>query len=310
MSSNNGMLPDGGVRRGGLSQSMHNGNSLNRPNGYNQAPQPPLGASRSNRRPTFQGQHNSHRRPRTSRFHCSDIRLEQAPRKVGWRLFLSRRMRDQMISKLEINNNHQVNSPDQANNIIRKDNQQQKNTHNHSQPRTTAKTETMGSFYTLELDYRDELWNSLQLKMPKYKGCESWVMPFPTTSSISFGDLAVFGYTKTSNYLDSRFVRLVFRTRLYDQDQELGKELSLTPSNPSIDLDDPRFRVAMVDAWWKLISWMGKLMKGNHVNLLELLKGEVEQELRQKQARSAIMEELVVSDMVGQIDQWVTENQA
>ncbi|KAK6825496.1 hypothetical protein PG987_012990 [Apiospora arundinis] len=180
------------------------------------------------------------------------------------------------------------------------------NSEKETQPRRT-RTVAMGSFYILEPDFRDHLWVSMGLKMPKFSGCESWVLPFPP--KLNFMRLVLFGSNDAVAYLDDRFVRIVFRT-VYDNksNTELSKELLLTPANPSIQLEDPRLHIAMADAWIKLTRWMVLAVQGKPVSLLEFLKQEVKNELKKKLESATVVKEVALADIVQHIDQFVEKN--
>ncbi|KAK6844812.1 hypothetical protein PG995_014922 [Apiospora arundinis] len=166
-----------------------------------------------------------------------------------------------------------------------------------------TKTVPMGSFYILEKALRDDLWDSMNMKMPKFEGCESWVVPFPAT--LDFMQLVLFGFDDTASYIDDRYVRIVLRT-VYDRQnsQEPAKELLLTPSNLSHDLQDARLQNAMVDAWRKLIRWMTRVVREEAVSLLSYLKEDMEKEVKAKLSSSSMMEEVKLSDMVAMIDDY------
>ncbi|KAK7980314.1 hypothetical protein PG989_012771 [Apiospora arundinis] len=142
---------------------------------------------------------------------------------------------------------------------------------------------TMGSFYTLGASDRDELWQTMGLKMQKYPDHESWTIPFP--APLNFNQLVMLGYNESSVYLDERFVRLVYRTHYDSNDNEVARDILLGPPNPSVNLHDLRFQAAMADAWWKVVRWMDRVLGGENINLLHFLKVELKQEFEQKKAR-------------------------
>ncbi|KAK8133630.1 hypothetical protein PG984_005642 [Apiospora sp. TS-2023a] len=144
----------------------------------------------------------------------------------------------------------------------------------------SAKLKQLGGAYYLEQDDRDLLWNSMDLNMSKFSGFETWVVPFPI--NFNFGKLALDDCNNSYEYLDSRYVRLVFRTHLDKDGNELVKEMLLSPANSSLDLNDLRLRHALMEGYWKLSRYLVRLMSGDMVNLAEHLKSELYEEIKQK----------------------------
>ncbi|KAK8077125.1 hypothetical protein PG996_003295 [Apiospora saccharicola] len=151
-----------------------------------------------------------------------------------------------------------------------------------SQVQLTHKIKPWGAFYELERDFRDELWDAMKLKIPKFQGYESWAIPFP--ADLDFMKLAL--GNKSYSYLDERFIRLIFRDHKDADGKIVSHDLLLSPSNPSIDLDDLQFRAALMDAWYKLNKWLAKLMAGEKVPLYLFLHGELEREVKEKLERT------------------------
>lgn len=153
-----------------------------------------------------------------------------------------------------------------------------------TQAEATHKVEPWGSFFELEKDFRDELWDEMKLKIPKFSGYDSWAIPFP--ADLDFSKLAVGGCNYTYKYLDERFVRPLFRTHKDKDGKAVSYSLLLSPCNPSIELDDLQFRAALMDAWYKLNQWLAKLIQGDEVTLVSFLKGELEREVKEKLERT------------------------
>ncbi|KAK7977224.1 hypothetical protein PG988_004714 [Apiospora saccharicola] len=144
----------------------------------------------------------------------------------------------------------------------------------------SAKLEQLGGAYYLEQDDRDDLWDAMDLKTSKFAGFETWVVPFPI--NFNFGKLALDDCNNSYEYLDSRYIRLVFRTHLDKDGNALVKEMLLSPANPSIDLNDLRLRHALMEGYWKLSRFLARLMPGDMINLAEHLKSELYEEIKQK----------------------------
>ncbi|KAK8094804.1 hypothetical protein PG997_001489 [Apiospora hydei] len=272
-------FPNGLARRG----SNHDHDFGSQGNGYDQDAHSPLRIPRGIPS-SFQNEGTRQTRSRnaqsqlTPHYHPDDDYRDQYIKKDGLAPNPIETIRDDP-------NNHQMT------NNLQIDSQRQSTMNNQPQPRKPSKTKVLGNFYLLDVDSRDKLWDSLLLGTPKYDDCESWVILFPTSIIHCFGELVISGYGEAKKYLDDRYVGLVLRRQLDDQNRTQGKELVLTPAYPSIDLHDLRFRNAMLDAWWKLTCWVAQLKKGNQVNLLGFLKDEAEEELRQKQARVGVVED-------------------
>ncbi|KAK6844813.1 hypothetical protein PG995_014923 [Apiospora arundinis] len=150
-------------------------------------------------------------------------------------------------------------------------------------PKIAAKVITLGSYYTLGVLDRDDLWKAMGLNLPKYPGHESWTIPFELP--LKFSKLVLFGYNESCIYLDERFVRLVYRTHYDSNNNEVSHDLLLGPTTPSVDMKSLCFQNAMADAWWKLVRWMDRVRSGENLNLLVFLKAELKQELQQKKDR-------------------------
>lgn len=150
--------------------------------------------------------------------------------------------------------------------------------------RDSKKIIPMTAAYSLEKDYRDELWDALQMKMRKYHGYESWAIPFP--AGMSFGKLVIDHCNETYEIVDSRLIRVMFRDHVDKDGKKLAKDILLTPSNPSIDLADVRLHSALMDGYWKLSRWLAGLMSGNEVNLYLFLRSELQKELKEKKERT------------------------
>ncbi|KAK8133631.1 hypothetical protein PG984_005643 [Apiospora sp. TS-2023a] len=150
--------------------------------------------------------------------------------------------------------------------------------------RDSRKIKAMTGAYILEKDDRDELWDYLNLKIPKYHGYECWAIPFP--AGMDFFNLAQVGCNSTYEFVDSRFVRVMFRQHLDKDGKTVANDILLTPSNPSIDLMDVRLHSALMDGYWKLSRWLAKLVSGDEVNLEEFLKADLQSELKVKKERT------------------------
>ncbi|KAK8133632.1 hypothetical protein PG984_005644 [Apiospora sp. TS-2023a] len=153
-----------------------------------------------------------------------------------------------------------------------------------SQVQLTHKIEPLGAFYELERDFRDELWDDMKLKIPKFEGYESWAIPFPADLNPDFMKIAL--GNKSYSYLDDRFIRLIFRYHKDADGKIIGYDLLLSPSNPSIELDGLQFRAALMDAWYKLNKWLVKLIAGEKVPLYLFLHGDLEREVKEKLERT------------------------
>ncbi|KAK8094805.1 hypothetical protein PG997_001490 [Apiospora hydei] len=153
-----------------------------------------------------------------------------------------------------------------------------------TQARGTQKIKNMGSFFTLDLHTRDHLWDSMKLKLPKYEGCESWVLPFP--AHLNFTQLVIARCNDARELLDSRLVRIVFRIHVDVNGKEIGHDILLTPCSCFIAPTDLRLHGALMDAWWKLCRWEARLAAGEQVKLLDHLKHELQIEVQQKRGRT------------------------
>lgn len=125
----------------------------------------------------------------------------------------------------------------------------------------------------------------MDLKMPKYTGYESWVIPFPP--EFDFRKLLLFGSSVSAEYFNSRFVRMVFRDHVDKDGNEISKEILLSPANPSIHLEDPRLHHALMEAYWKLGRWLATLMSGETVSLEVYLERQLRIEIDQKRESMA-----------------------
>ncbi|KAK8039504.1 hypothetical protein PG993_007915 [Apiospora rasikravindrae] len=152
------------------------------------------------------------------------------------------------------------------------------------QVRDTYCIKNMGSFFTLDLESRDQLWTVMQMHMPKFEGYQSWALPFP--AHLNFTELVIFGCNDSREHIDSRLVRIVFRTHFDKNGKEVSKDILLTPCSGFIDLEDLRVHGALMDAWWKLCRWLARLVAGEEVKLLDHLKHELELEVQQKHERT------------------------